>query len=112
MAAYGGNITGLSCTFVPVAPTIRLFPTPGPGVRVIGTPEAHVIGSFSYAGRLVEGGVEWRAANQLSLTSYFADDWTKRVNISLIDNNLRPDRYGSTDQVIFWRTTLDGEVIG
>lgn len=111
VAANGGRITGLSNTFVPVRPTIRLLPTPGPGVKVIGTPEAHVIGSYAYIGRLVDGVAEWQARNQLSLRSYFADNWTKMVNIHLIDDNRRPDRYGTTEQVITWRTTMDGEVL-
>lgn len=112
VAANGGRITGLSNTFVPVRPTIRLLPTPGPGVKIIGTPEAHVLGSFAYSGRFVGSVVEWQARNQLSLKSYFADNWTKMVNIHLIDDNRRPDRYGTTEQVITWRTTMDGEVLG
>ena len=113
LQANGGTITRLSSTFVPLAPTIRLLPMPGPGVRVIGSPEAHVIGSFSYQGRLIGNDIaEWEASNQLSLKSYFADNWTKRVNTHLVDDNARPAKYGSTNQVIAWRTTLDGAVMG
>lgn len=110
--ANGGIITQLSCTFLPVHPTIRIMPMPGPSAEIYGTPEAHVIGSFGYIGKLVEGMAEWRAVNELSLKSYFADNWTKRVNISLVDNNRWPSRYGNTKQIIAWQTTLEGKVIG
>ena len=112
LRAHGGVITSLSNTFVPVRPTIRLLPVPGPGVEIYGTPEAHVLGSFSYDGRLVADDVaEWEARNVLSLGSYFADNWTKQVNVHLIDDNVRPDRYGNTAQIIRWRTTMDGRVL-
>lgn len=111
-AADGGTITGLSNTFVPVRPTIRVLPVPGPSMEIYGTPEAHVIGSYSYGGRLVTPDIaEWEARNVLSLRSYFADNWTRKVNVHLIDDNSRPDRYGNTAQVIRWRTTMAGEVI-
>lgn len=110
--ANGGRITGLSNSFVPVRPTIRMLPTPGPGIEIYGTPEAHVLGSFAYFGRAVDGVAEWQARNTLSLKSYFADNWTKRVDIHLIEDNHRPERYGNTEQVITWRTTMDGEVLG
>lgn len=110
--ANRGVITGLSNTFVPVRPTIRVLPMPGPGMEVYGTPEAHVLGSFSYDGRLLtDEVVEWEARNVLSLRSYFADNWTKRVNIHLIDDNTRPDRYGNTAQTVRWQTSLSGEVL-
>lgn len=108
----GGRITQLSNTFVPIRPTIRLLPVPGPSLEIYGTPEAHVLGSFAYVGQLVSDQiVEWRAINRLSLKSYFADNWTRRVNISVVENNDRPSRYGTTEQTIVWRTTSDGEVI-
>lgn len=112
MRAGRGVITGLSNTFVPVRPTIRMLPIPAPSVEIYGTPEAHVLGSFGYDGRLVtDEVVEWEARNVLSLRSYFADNWTKRVNIRLIDDNTRPDRYGNTAQIVRWRTTATGEVL-
>lgn len=112
VGANGGRIIGLSNTFVPVRPTIRLLPTPGPSMEIYGSPEAHVIGSYGYIGQFVDWVAEWQARNQLSLRSFFADNWTKMVNVHLIDDNQRPARYGSTDQVITWRTTMDGEVLG
>lgn len=112
LQANNGTFTNAAGTFVPLAADMRLYPMPGPSVRIIGSPEAHVIGSFAYDGRLVSGNVaEWRATNVLSLKSYFAENWTRRVNISLVDNNQRPDRYGNTTQVIYWRTTTDGTVL-
>lgn len=112
--ASGGTIFGLSNTFVPVAPAMRYVPGVGVvPVRIIGTPEAHVIGSYAYGGRLMGDDLaEWTATNELSLKSFFADNWTKRVNVHLVSDNARPQRYGSTKQIIRWRTDLDGEVTG
>lgn len=111
--ANNGTIVRLGSSFVPLALSLRLAPMPGPDVRVIGSPEAHVIGSFGYQGQLIGDDIaEWRAINDLSLKSYFAENWTSRVNISLVDDNRRPDRYGNTRQIIYWRTTMDGMVLG
>lgn len=114
LAAQNGTFTNAGGTFVPLSLGVSLLPPmPGPRVRVIGSAEAHVIGSFSYQGRLLgDDQVEWEARNDLSLKSYFAENWTRRVNISLIENNSRPQRYGNTTQIIRWRTTLAGVVVG
>lgn len=47
----------------------------------------------------------------MDLKSYFGENWTRRINISLVDNNQRPARYGSTEQKIVWRTDLDGNPV-
>ena len=110
LQAQNGTFTNAAGTFVPLSLEIALLPSPGPRLRVTGSPEAHVIGSFSYEGRLLGADmVEWRATNDLSLKSYFAENWTRRVNLSLIDNNQRPDRYGNTTQIISWKTSTNGE---
>jgi len=72
-------------------------------------PEAHAIGSFTLTGRLIgPNNIEWTASNAMSLKSYFADNYTKRIGISFMENNERPEPYGTTKQYIVWNTDFHG----
>jgi hypothetical protein len=108
LSANGGTYTNYRGTFVPIAAGDV---DRGAPVKIIGTPEAHVIGSFAMSGRLLDAEtVEWTAQNTMSLRSYFAANWIDRLGFSLVDNNQRPGAYGNTQQTIVWRTDLDGNV--
>jgi hypothetical protein len=109
LAANGGTYTNYRGTFVPIATGDA---DRGAPVKIIGTPEAHVIGSFTMSGRLLDANtVEWTARNTMSLRSYFAANWTDRLGFSLVDNNQRPGPYGNTEQTIMWRTDLHGNSV-
>ncbi len=102
LQANGGRYTEYRGTFVPIDTS--------PNTSI--SAEAHVIGSFRLDARLVESGiVEWRATNEMSLRSYFGDNWTRTVGVSIVDNNVRPEAYGNTSQTITWRTDLNGVAV-
>jgi hypothetical protein len=72
-------------------------------------PEAHAIGSFTLTGRLIgPNNIEWTASNAMSLKSFFADNYTKHIGISFMENNERPEPYGTTKQYIVWNTDFHG----
>ncbi|WP_375402439.1 hypothetical protein [uncultured Sphingomonas sp.] len=108
LQARGGIYTDYKGTFIPLEPGNTDAGVP---VELIGTPEAHVIGSFTLYGKLVgEGVVEWRATNTMSLRSFFAGNWTDRIGFNMVDNNQRPGAYGDTKQAVTWRTDLNGNI--
>lgn len=113
--ANNGKFTEGGGTFVPLAVTLWFTPTghPIPGVRLIGTPEAHVIGSINYEAKIINGDlIEWHGWNEMGLRSFFLGAWLSLAGLPTYVNRDRPGPYGTTRQDIHWITTKTGLVIG
>lgn len=112
MYAQNGTITALNLTFNPAKPVITFNPSSPVfiGARAVyATPEAHVIGSFDYEGKIIgRDKVEWTAYNTTSLSSYFAENWHK---VDVVINRAQPQAYGNVVQVVKWHTDFNGRRI-
>lgn len=73
-----------------------------------GNRASHVIGSFEMDGRKNGEVLEWTAKNNMGRRSFYGGAWTGPLGVPNVD---RPQRQGTTQQFIRFRTDLNGNVL-